>query len=630
MSQSLESDEDSTIKYTPSFFSTYSIKDRYSDPYSSLFSNNPFDLNSSLIKLGASYDTSRVFYLNEKIGELNFRPSISIPFDSYDNFNTNKEIKEYFKKKSLSLDGENVLESGRLIPKIYISQSLDRIFGGNFIDLQVNGFVNLDFGGKFQKIENPSIPIRQQRNGGFNYDQQINLNINGKVGEKLKISANFDNNNTFDFQNNLKLDYTGFDEEIVRKIEVGNVSMPVKNSLLRGAQSLFGLKTQLQFGNLSITGILSRQQGKSESIKIDNGFQGREFEILGSNYDRNRHFFLGHYFRDNYERWLKSLPLVSSGININRVEVYILNRTNNSESLRNFVAFTDLGEGNKILNNNNPFIGTGNSGPNDNKSNLLFESVSSNNSLRDVDFVDDILLNQFNLSKTIDFEKVTSARKLDVDEYEINKSLGYISLLRRLQNDEVLAISYEYTFNGNRYKVGELTEDYQNREDNEIIFLKLLRPSNINTQIPTWDLMMKNVYNLNAIQVEKENFELRINYRDDAVGFNNPSLNEGILTRDKPLIRLLGLDRLNSFNDPQFDGNFDFIEGLTINSKKGNIIFPVLEPFGSKLNSFFTINNEVELSDISKPGRLISFPEPDETLPTMKNLFLDRIFSASS
>ena len=192
MSQSLESDEDSTNKYTPSFFSTYSIKDRYSDPYSSLFSNNPFDLNSSLIKLGASYDTSRVFYLNEKIGELNFRPSISIPFDSYDNFNTNKEIKEYFKKKSLSLDGENVLESGRLIPKIYISQSLDRIFGGNFIDLQVNGFVNLDFGGKFQKIENPSIPIRQQRNGGFNYDQQINLNINGKVGEKLKISANFD------------------------------------------------------------------------------------------------------------------------------------------------------------------------------------------------------------------------------------------------------------------------------------------------------------------------------------------------------------------------------------------------------------------------------------------------------
>lgn len=592
-----QSNENDSLKYSPSFFTTYEIKDRYSDPYSSLFSNNSFYLNSSILKIESIYDTSRVFYLSEKIGNLNYRPSIAIPFKSYDDFSTKNEIKEYFRKKSLSLDGENSLESGRLIPKIYISESLDRIFGGNFIDLQVNGFVNLDFGGKFQKIENPSIPIRQQRNGGFNYDQQINLNINGVVGEKLKISANFDNNNTFDFQNNLKLDYTGYDEEIVRKIEVGNVSMPVKNSLLRGAQSLFGLKTQLQFGKLSLTGILSRQQGKSESIKLDNGFQGKEFQILGSDYDRNRHFFLGHFFRENYEKWLESLPIVSSGININRVEVYILNRTNNTESLRNFVAFTDLSEGKKILKSNNVYIGSGNNGPNDNNSNFLFDNLSKNSSARDVDLVDDFLINQFSLQKTIDFEKVTSARKLDIDEYEINKTLGYISLLRRLQNDEVLAVSYEYTFNGNRYKVGELSEDYQNREDNEMIFLKLLRPSNINTQIPTWDLMMKNIYNINANQIEKENFELRINYRDDAIGFNNPSLNEGTLTKNEPLIRLLGLDKLNSYNDPQYDGNFDFIEGYTINSRKGNIIFPVLEPFGSKLNSYFSKNNETELSD---------------------------------
>ena len=397
--------------------------------------------------------------------------------------------------------------------------------------------------------------------------------------------------------------------------------MPVKNSLLRGAQSLFGVKTQLQFGNLSITGILSRQQGKSESIKIENGFQGREFEVLASNYDRNRHFFLGHFFRENYERWLKSIPLVSSGININRVEVYILNRTNNSESLRNFVAFTDLGEGKNILSQNNVFVGSGNNGPADNGANVLFQNLLDNNNLRNVDLVDDILLSQFNLSKTIDFEKVTSARKLDVDEYEINKSLGYISLLRRLQNDEVLAVSYEYTYNGNRFKVGELTEDYQNREDNEIIFLKLLRPSNINTEITTWDLMMKNIYNLNATQIEKENFELRINYRDDAVGFNNPSLNEGILTRDKPLIRLLGLDKLNSFNDPQYDGNFDFVEGITINRNKGNIIFPVLEPFGETLNSYFIQNNETELSDKYVFSELYTQTQDDAKDILSKNKF---------
>ncbi len=607
--------------YSPTNFTTYQLKDRFSDPFSSLFSNNAYNINSSLIKLSSKYDTSGVFYLEEKIGSLNYRPSISIPFNSYDKFNTRKQVKEYFRDKSLSLDGESTLKSGRLIPKIYIPESLDRIFGGNFIDLQVNGFVNLDFGGRFQKVENPSIPIRQQRNGGFNYDQQINLNINGKVGEKLKITANFDNNNTFDFQNNLKLDYTGFDEEIVRKIEVGNVSMPVKNSLLRGAQSLFGLKTQLQFGRLSVTGILSRQQGKAESIKIDNGFQGREFEIIGSGYDRNRHYFLGHFFRDNYERWLRSLPLVTSGVNINRVEVYILNRTNNSESLRNFAAFTDLGEGRVLLNQGNPQIGSGINGPNDNDANLLFENLSSNGSLRDIDQVDNTLSSQFIFNKSADYEKVTSARKLNSDEYEINKNLGYISLLRRLQNDEVLAVSYEYTYNGNRYKVGELTEDYQNRNESEVIFLKLLRPSSINVSIPTWDLMMKNIYNLNATRIESENFELRINYRDDAVGFNNPSLNEGTLTRDKPLIRLLGLDRLNSNNDPQYDGNFDFVEGFTINADRGNIIFPVLEPFGSTLDSYFQTNSETELSERYVYNELYEMTQDEAEKVLSKNKF---------
>ena len=463
-----------TIKYEPSFFSTFQLKDRYSDPYSNLFSNTAYDINSSILKISSYYDTAKVFFVSEKMGSLYYRPSIRIPFNKFDKYNTDNQIKNYFKEKSIGLDGENTLESGRLIPKIFIPQSLDRIFGGNYIDLQVNGFVNLDFGGRFQRIENPSIPIRQQKNGGFNYDQQINLSIDGKVGEKLKITANFDNNNTFDFQNNLKLEYTGYDEDIIKKIEVGNVSMPVRNSLLRGGQSLFGLKTQLQFGRLSLTGILSRQQGKSESIKVENGFQGREFEIIASDYDENRHFFLGHYFRDNYEKWLKSLPLVSSGVNVNRVEVYVLNRTNNSESLRNFIGLTDLAEGTKILASGNPFIGSGIFGPNDNSSNSLFQNLIDNTSIRNVDLVNDVLINQFGLSKTTDFEKVTSARKLDNDEYIVNNALGYISLLRRLQNDEVLAVSYEYTFNGNVYKVGELSDDYQNKSDDEIIILILL------------------------------------------------------------------------------------------------------------------------------------------------------------
>ena len=486
-------DSTKSKKYIPTVFTSFKFKDRYSNSFKDLYSSNLFSLSSSSIVNDLKIDTSMVYTFTESIGDIDYRPIIGIPFEKYNNYQTKNLLKENWGKKSTELDGENSLQGRRLIPKIFIPQVFDRIFGGNYIDLSVNGFVNLDFGGKLQRIENPSIPIRQQRNGGFNYDQQLNLNIMGQIGEKLKISANFDNNNTFDFQNNLKLDYTGYEEEIIKKIEIGNVSMPINNSLLRGAQSLFGLKTELQFGKLFITGILSRQQGKSESVKIENGAEGRNFEILSSNYDENRHFFLGHFFRDNYENWLSSLPQVISGLNISRVEVYILNRNNNTETLRNFLALMDLGEGSKIHKPSNSNIGNGVEGPNDNTANKLFASLIDQPNLRNIESVNEIMKNDFSLVNSIDFEKVTSARKLSDTEYKVNGTLGYISLLRKLQNDEVLAVSYEYTYNGKRYQVGELAENYQNRGDDETIFLKLLRPSSINTSIPTWKLMMKNI-----------------------------------------------------------------------------------------------------------------------------------------
>ena len=225
-------------KYIPTFFTTYKLKDRYSYAYDDLFLGNLFDLPSSNIIRSLSIDTTMIYTFSESVGNIPYRPITGIPFKKFSDYQTKNLVKENWNQRSNELDGENSLQGRRLIPKIFIPQAFDRIFGGNYIDLSVNGFVNLDFGGKLQRIENPSIPIRQQRNGGFNYDQQLNLNITGQIGEKLKISANFDNNNTFDFQNNLKLDYTGYEEEIIKKIEIGNVSMPINNSLLRGAQSL--------------------------------------------------------------------------------------------------------------------------------------------------------------------------------------------------------------------------------------------------------------------------------------------------------------------------------------------------------------------------------------------------------
>ncbi len=602
---------------------TYNFQDRFGDPFSNRQSPSPlFPQDPTQLEITPRLDTTDTtidYSIYERLGGVDFRAPTRMSFEEYSRLQDREMMREYWKNRSVGLDGESAVSGKRLIPPIYTTPVFDRLFGGSFVDIRPNGFVTLDFGGRFQRIDNPSIPIRQQRNGNFEFDQQISLNVVGKIGDKLAVTANFDNNNSFDFQNNVKVEYTGYEHEIIQKIELGNVSLPVSNSLITGSQSLFGLKTQLQFGKLMVTSVASVQRGRSDAVTIESGSQTRDFEIRGSDYDENRHFFLGHFFRQNYENWIR-LPQITSGLNVTRVEVYVLNRNNNTETLRNFAGFMDLGEGSVIYRNDNPQIAPGAGGPTRNDANKLFTSLQNTAGIRNANATSEILTSQFGLVKATDFEVITSARKLNESEYTFNSELGYITLNRKLQNDEALAVAFQYTYNGQAYKVGELTEDYQNRPDDEVIFLKLLRPTKINTEVPTWDLMMKNIYSLNANQVSREGFQLRVVYRDDNTGIDNPSLHEGENTKDIPLIRLLKLDQLNQNNDPPADGNFDFVEGITIDPELGTIIFPVLEPFGNQLEQQF-LESEQNLINKYVYDALYETTKADAELITTKNKF---------
>lgn len=592
--------------YTSTKHPTFIPVDRFGDPFSNFQSQSPLFLqNPASLKLDLEIDTGMNYIIYEKIGNINYRPTSIMTFSEFNKYQDKKIIKSYWKNRSSNLDGESAVSGRRLIPKIYISPIFDKIFGGNYVDIEPNGFVNLDFGGRWQRINNPTIPINLQRNGGFNFNQQISLNVVGKIGEKLAITANFDNNNSFDFQNNIKLEYTGYEEDIIKKIEVGNVSLKVSNSLINGGQSLFGIKTKLQFGKLFVTALASNQRSTYRQLVIDNGIiqnnnigststsnniSGGGFEIRASDYVENRYFFLGHFFRNNYETWLSKLPQIISSVNVTRLDVYVINRNRDTKTLRNIVGLMDLAEGERIFNNNIPNSSQG-AIPNDNKANGLFDAIKNDDRLRDVGTAADYLSATFMMENTTDFE-IIPAKKLQINEYTWNKELGYLFLTRPLQNDEVLAVAYQYSYNGTNYKVGELSEDYSGESDNYHIILKLLRPSKINVNVPTWDLMMKNIYNLRTNSITQSGFTLRVHYRDDASGLDNPSLHQGALTKNIPLIELLGLDRLNVNGDPQKDGNFDYIKDITIDENRGNIIFPVLEPFGATLKNYFNKNEQ--------------------------------------
>ncbi|WP_233555513.1 T9SS outer membrane translocon Sov/SprA [Pontibacter oryzae] len=572
-----------TAKYIPSRRPTFTPSDRYGSPFGARSSTSPLLLGQpNNLQLNVELDDSLQQYnITETLGDsVMYRPPSSMSVREYSEWQQREAIRNYWRAKSAGLDGESVVSSSRLIPKIYISPVFDRIFGGNYVDIQPNGNVSLKFGARFNRNENPTIPLSQQRTGDFDFEQNISLNLVGKIGEKMRLNFNWDNNANFDFENNMKLDYTGYEEEIIRKIEAGNVSLPLNNSLITGAQNLFGVKAQLQFGRLGVTTIASSVRGTNDEVIIQNGGQNKPFEIRVDNYDRDRHFYLSQFFRGRYDQALRNLPLVNSGIVIRRIELYVTNNNRATENLRNIVAYMDLGEADPYrerFDTNRPA-----SAPADNQANSLYSLISpQNGDARNNAAVDTYLQSQ-GLEKGVDFEHVR-ARKLAPNEYKFNPQLGYISLNSALLPNQVLGIAFEYTYNGKTYQVGELIDDYQNLDSEKVIHMKLLRGTSPLLNYPTWDLMMKNVYALDATQVNREDFKLQIVYKDDETGVDLTSIKEESPIQNIPLVEVFNLDNVNSNNDKPSDGNFDFLPGITIDTESGRIFFPQVEPFGSYL-----------------------------------------------
>lgn len=598
----LAAPEDTPI-YRPNRFPTYQPEDRYGDPFanprgrSRLFSPDPPSLKQDL---DFSTDPSgrRIYRLDERLGSGYYRPPTLIDEENLNRSLDDEAKDEFWRETASGVEGNKTLGGRNLLPNIPLqNRLLGRIFGGDYIEFTPAGFVNLDFGARIQRVANPTLTLRQQRNFTFNFAPHANVSLQGKVGEKLNLRGTFDTKAGFEFENQFKLEYNGLEHEIIRKIEFGNVSFPLNTTLIQGAQNLFGVNTHLQFGRLGIRAVYSNQRARAEQVVLEGrgGAQRRNFEIRADNYDVNRHFFLGQFFRDIYEPSLSTLPIISSRVTITRIEVYVTNRTNNTETLRNVIGLLDLGEADKAARPANPNVGPIRPGsPTANRANALFDNLINLNN-RSADNISRTLETSFGLQRGFDFEVLRAARKLSEREFTFQPELGYISLLTPLRNDEILAVAFEYTFNGQVFKVGELTEDYQTLPQDQAVFLKLLRPSTIDLESPTWDLMMKNIYQLNASQINRQNFQLRVVYRDDITGLNNPALQEGQNTAGIPLLRLLNLDQLNPQNDPFPDGNFDFVDRVTMDAVNGRVIFPVVEPFGAHLERQFNPVTEAEL-----------------------------------
>lgn len=567
----------------------FPLRDRRGDKLSNP-ARNPFDLKDPAnVVDSVEYDPkTKQYYIVEKIGNSYYRTPTYLTFDEYMRIVGRKQEADYFRKRSNILSN---LNRKMLMPELSVTDNLfNRIFGNGKVEIKPQGNIDLLVGYEGQNIKNPTLPERARKNGNLDFDMNANLSVIGNVGDKLKLPINYNTLANFDFENQLKLDYSGKDDEIIKRIEAGNVSFDSKGSLIPSSQSLFGIKTQLQFGKLFVTGVLANQRGQSQSMALQGGAASASFEFKANDYEENRHFLLAQYFRNNYNTAMANLPVVNSQVQILRMEVWVTNRNGSTTDTRDVVALMDLAESSPF----NPAIQPGTPLPNglpDNGVNDLYSRLAGDPSARNSSFVTS-RLNAFGLRPVQDFEK-TFARKLNSTEYYFNPQVGFLSLNQPLQPDEVLGVAFQYSYNGRTYQVGEFSQDIvpdttaQTSGNQKVLFLKLLKATSQRPNLPLWDLMMKNVYALRTpdgsylSSVQPADFKLNVLYEEPSQGLKR-YLPEGPRS-GQPLLTLLNLDRLNNQRDPQPDGVFDYIEGFTIISQQARVIFPLLEPFGRDL-----------------------------------------------
>lgn len=565
----------------------YPISDRRGDPFSNQ-SRNPFDIrDTGLIKRDVQYDPkTREYYIIEKIGNSYYRKPVSMTFDEFWRMRAQQSENDYFKKRAEALSRLN-LKSVR--PKVRVYDRLfDRIFGtsanGLKVDIRPSGEVNIMAGYQGQNIKNPTLPERARKNGGFDFDMNAKLNVNANIGDKLKFPINYSTLSNLGFDNQLKLDYKGMDDEIIKSLEAGNISFQSRSTLIPSAQNLFGVKTQLQFGKLFVTAALATQKSTRQSVGLQGGAGIQSFSKKLDDYEENRHFLLGQYFRANYNKTMSNLPAVNSQVQVQRIEVWVTNRTGATTDARDIVGLMDLGESRPYnpavrSNTNNPLPA--------NAANDLYSSLVANPSSRNPAVINSLLLSK-GLKPVDDYEK-TFARKLSPNEYYFNPQVGFVSVNAQLQSDEVLAVAYQYTYNGRVYQVGEFSQDValdSTRGVQKVLFLKLLKATSQRIELPIWGWMMKNVYSLDLFgAIQREDFKLNVLYEEPSGGLKRYLPESSPSVDGKSLLRILNLDRLNNRNDPQPDGVFDFVDGFTVLPSMGRIIFPVLEPFGRDLDS---------------------------------------------
>ncbi|MCD8305931.1 MAG: cell surface protein SprA [Prevotella sp.] len=522
-------------------------------------------------------DTTGYYTFGSRMAGTYVQAPLAMTYEEYVKWSEKQLLSRLFREKNAASYENNGKEPFDFTDMHFDLGPAEKIFGPGGVRITTQGTAELKFGATMKNVQNPSLPIKRRKTTSIDFDEKINFNMTGKVGDKVNMGLNYNTDATFDYDaQNMKLKYEGKEDEIIKLVEGGNITFPSNSSLIPGSSALFGIRTDLQFGKLQLQAVVSQKKSSSTSVSSKGGVQLTSFDIDVADYDENRHFFLSHYFREKYDTYMKTIPNVTTGITINRIEIWVTNTSGTTSNTRNIVALTDLGEP-SVISNSSLWHGGGALVPS-NAANTEYSSMTTTfSAARDIDQTSTVLDAIAGFEGGADYEKLEKARLLTSNEYTLNTSMGYVTLSSALRTDQVLAVAYEYTYGGVTYQVGEFSGDIT--DVTQALFVKALRNTASTPEQGNWKLMMRNVYNLGGT-LQKEKFRLDVKYQNDTTGVYVTYIPE-TQVKNQMIIKLLGADRLDNNNKTNPNGYFDYVDGYTVHGQY--VYFPVAEPFGDAL-----------------------------------------------
>ena len=552
--------------------------------------------------------TETAYTASEQVGEQVVRAPMEVGYDTYRRQRMEAGLQSNWRDLIVQHERQRQRERGRGGLGVNIAvpggrtSAFSTIFGKPQVDLRVNGQAQISAGFDYYSSDQQALVGRSQRVDP-RFKQDLRLGITGSIGDKLRVNVDWDTNSQFDYQNQLKLDYTGYEDDIIQNVEAGNVFLQTSSSLINTGRKLFGIKSELQLGGVHLTTVASQEKGQSNSLSLEGGVQERTFDLLPIDYDERRHFFLAYHFRNWWEEALSDPPTIQVFQNFDRIidiEVWRLERPDRNDQQRNVVALVDLGERPALLEQANgytePHLPSYNGGllDDDQYSEQELEQIRNRTNL-------DSLLARQGLESSIDYQRGSFVKLEPQQDYEFNETLGYLSLNQRLQESQALAVAFKYqTADGTVHQVGDFVSDLggsDNTATEKSLVLKLLRPTNLQSPSENgtfnpaaWYLEMRNIYPLRirSNTLSPENFSLDVFYKPPG-GTSQKTLPD--VLGQQTLLQVLGLDRLTSNGVRESDNQVDIIPKQTIDPQNGLLIFPYLQPFGQHLDTLITTDD---------------------------------------